>query len=179
MNDIGIYITIITIVVGAYLTYNRQLKLKSFEYFFERRKEILNDIEKYLERLYTIRQEIDEQKNAKNLKRYYKNCFHEGLILYHKVKSANFGDTVNILNESYLTIIMEKFEEKKRKLDVSDWILRTTNTLSPLFGFAHSNLNQEMEMLTLPVHKKLSKMIKLYKQKKSETANKSNKINKK
>jgi len=52
--EIGAYITIITAIVAAFITYRNQLRLKAFELFLQRRDSVLKDIEKFIEKLYVV-----------------------------------------------------------------------------------------------------------------------------
>ena len=46
--EIAPYITILTAIIVAYLTYRNQLRLKTFEMLIERRNSVLVDIEKFI-----------------------------------------------------------------------------------------------------------------------------------
>ncbi|SLK12945.1 MULTISPECIES: hypothetical protein [unclassified Paenibacillus] len=160
MNNIGIYITLISAITVAYLTYRNQMKLKAFEIFLKRREDVLSDIEKYLEMLHQVKLEIDLDNDEKkpNLTKFSTEYFHGGLILFHKIKGANFGELSNILASNFWTLINERLTNNKLDKDeFLDWIHRIQNILSTLYGFAHSTVNSEIQSITLPLHKKTLK----------------------
>jgi len=148
MNSIIPYLTVITTVLAAYFAFRHQQRLKAFELFYSRRATVLTDIEVQLDKLFSVQSQREQEKDDA-LAGYQLRFFHDGLVLYHKVKGANFGKTVGILADSYFTIIQEPLN-KGYKIDWDSWLGRNRNILSVLYGAAHSSLSYEIEMLTLP-----------------------------
>jgi hypothetical protein len=144
--EIGAYITIITAIVAAFLTYRNQLRLKAFELFLTRRDSVLIDIEKFIEKLYVVQDELDSGIEPVGFNRYKKEYFHESLILYHKVKGANFGETASVLLQTFWAIIGEPIT-KDSTTDARDWVSRTLNSLTALYGFSHSQVTREIESM--------------------------------
>lgn len=152
------YITFITGIVAAYLTYKNQLRLKSFELLLKRREEVLSDMENEIKKLQQVVFEINKEGEKLNLERFQKDYFHNGIILYHKVSGANFGTD---LEQSYYHILMEKFGNNNITVDeFGNWIFRMLNILSILYGYAHSNVNREIEIITLPWYSRIFKRCK-------------------
>ena len=142
--DTGAYVAMVTAIVAAYLAYINQLRLKAFELYLARREEVLRDIERYLERLYSIMHELDSTKHKDALSKYQIEFHHEGSIIYQKIKGAGFVDPeLEGLNSAFLSVIGEPFQETK-DWDVRDWIERQTNLLSSLYGSAHREMSQEL-----------------------------------
>lgn len=153
--DINIipYLTVITAIVAGYLTYINQLRLKTFEILYARRTAVLADVEVYLKNLYMLQGEIQKEDMSENLEKYFREYFHEGLILYHKVKGANFGGTATIMADAFFSVVNEPLTKgTMTKEEAKDWIARTINGLSALYGFSHSQLTRELdEMAFSPI----------------------------
>jgi hypothetical protein len=151
--EIGAYVTIITAIIAAYLYYRNQLRLKAFELFLARRDSVLRDVENFIAKLYLIQNELDSASaEFSNYNRYIKEYYHEGLILYHKVKGANFSGVVSVMIESFWSIIQEDIH--KSDMNPIDWIRRTLNILSALYGFAYSQVTKEIESVAFsPLNK--------------------------
>lgn len=173
--EISAYITIITAIIAAFLTYRNQLRLKAFELFLTRRDSVLKDIENFIERLYVIQNELDSSVEAVAFNRYKKEFFHEGLILYHKVKGAHFGGVSSAMLETFWFIIQEPVGHDS-KLNPKDWVHRTLNSLTALYGFAHSQVTIEIESMAFSfigkLKRKYSSRIKIQKDKNPKSTNK-------
>jgi len=144
--EIGAYITIITAIVAAFLAYRNQLRLKAFELFLTRRDSVLKDIEKFIEKLYIVKDELDSDTETIAFNKYKKEFYDESLILYHKVKGANFGGTASVFLETFWAIIGEPVK-KDSTIDAKDWVRRTLNVLTALYGFSHSQVTREIESI--------------------------------
>ncbi len=172
--DIIPYLTIITAIVAAYLTYRNQLRLKTFELLHERKKSVLLDIEGFLKNLYQLRADIDGEDQRESVSDYLREHFHEGLILFHKVKGANFGSISDNMANTFWSVITEpsKKSEGLTKDEAKEWIIRTTNVLSALYAFSHSQLTKDLEgMAFSPIYrfiKKRKKKVKVKVEKKSQ-----------
>ncbi|MEK4671544.1 hypothetical protein [Niallia sp. FSL R7-0271] len=161
ITSLAPYIALIAGIIVAYLTFKSQLRLKSYELLLKRREEVLSDIEKEIEKLQTINLEIEGNTTSPTFERYGRDYFQNGLILYHKMKGANFGKTAGYLIESYYHINNEKIGVNNiTKEELGSWIFRKTNTLSTLYGLAHSKVNMEIQYLTLPGYQRLYKNVK-------------------
>ena len=169
LKDFGVYVTIITAIVVAYLTYRNQLKLKAFELFLGRRQGVLTDIEKQLQKLQQIANELDEHKNGPMLRSYLKDFFHDSIIISSKVRSANLGENAEAFVDAYSSVAQEPLSGKK-EMDLKDWIHRTVNLLSALYAAANVTVNSEIEKLSLPFTTKIMRkcltIAKKWKQKK-------------
>lgn len=145
--DIIPYLTIITAIVAAYLTYRNQLRLKTFELLHERRKSVLLDIEGFLKNLYQLQADLDVEYQSEAVSKYLREHFHEGLILYHKVKGANFGGVSDIMTGTFWSVLTEssKKGDVLTKDEAKEWIRRTSNCLSALYAFSHSQLTKDLE----------------------------------
>ena len=167
--EIGAYIAIITAIIATFLTYRNQLRLKAFELFLKRRDSVLKDIENFIEKLYIIQNELDSGVEAVTFNRYKNEFFHEGLIIYHKVKGANFGGVSSAMLETFWSIINEPVRDDS-KLDPKDWVHRTLNSLTALYGFAHRQVTKEIESMAFSfigkLKRKYSSRIKFKKDKK-------------
>ncbi len=150
--DIGAYIAIVTAIIAAFLTYRNQMRLKAFELFLNRRESVLSDIEKFIEKLFIIQNELHSNSDTLIFNKYKKEFFYEGLILYHKVKGANLGGPVDRFIETFWAIINEPISDKG--IDDKDWIHRTLNILSALYGLGHRRLTEEIEGMYLSNVKK-------------------------
>ncbi|MFO1459338.1 MAG: hypothetical protein U1G08_07995 [Verrucomicrobiota bacterium] len=149
MNNIIPYLTAITGIILAYLAFRHQQRLKAFELFYSRRAAVLTDIEAQLEKLFAIQKRLTEGKDDE-LADCQNRFFHDGLVLYHKIRGANFGDTAEILADSYFSLIQESLG-KGSALGVESWLHRSSNILSMLYGVAHSYLSYQIEILTMPM----------------------------
>lgn len=149
MGDFGAYLAIITAIVAAYLAYINQLKLKTFELFFERRKSVLDDIEKFLADLYDLQFDLQSESESGNRNKFEREYSHRGLILYHKVKGANYGEVSDVMINTFMSIINEPISEKNEMSlsEFKDWISRLTNVVSALYGFSHSQLTKDLEYM--------------------------------
>lgn len=146
MQNLGPYLAIITAIVAAYLTYRSQLRLKTFELLFERRESILTDVEEFLATLYGLKLDLEEKNKSERIDKYTREYFHNGLILYHKVKGASFGGASEEMAETFWTIIQEPlFDETMSLSDFEHWISRTTNVLSALYGVSHRQFTSDLE----------------------------------
>jgi hypothetical protein len=154
--EIGAYFTIITAIIAAFLTYRNQLRLKAFELFLTRRDSVLKDIENFIDKLYIIQNELDSSAEAVTFNRYKKEFFHEGLIIYHKAKGANFGGVSSAMLETFWSIINEPVRNDS-KLDSKDWVHRTLNSLTALYGFAHSQVTKEIESMAFTFFGKIKR----------------------
>ncbi|MCM3032945.1 MULTISPECIES: hypothetical protein [Bacilli] len=155
ITSLAPYIALIAGIIVAFLTFKSQLRLKSYELLLKRREEVLSDIEKEIEKLQTINLELKGE-TSPTFERYGSDYFQNGLILYHKMKGANFGETAGYLIETYYHINNEKIGvESISTDDLKSWIFRKTNVLSSLYGLAHSKVNMEIQYLTLPGYKRL------------------------
>ncbi len=160
--EIAPYITVFTAIIAAYLTYRNQLRLKTFELLIDRRKSVLIDIEKFISELYETRAEFENPATTKASEKYAREYFHQGMILMHKIKGANFGSTVDTLTDTFWQIITNPgySEEKLTKDQFKDWIIRTTNTASLIYGLAHRELTRELERMATPWIRGLSASVK-------------------
>jgi hypothetical protein len=155
------YITLIAGILVAYLTFRNQLRLKSFELLLKRREEILNDIEKEIELLQLIKVELKTQDERPHLDRFLSDYFHNGLILFHKMKGANFGGVSKHLIATYWSISNELITKNNMtESEIRDYVQRMLNTLSAIYGFAHSKVNAEIEMITLPWYLRFFRKVK-------------------
>ena len=147
--EIGAYVTIITAIIAAFLTYRNQLRLRAFELFLNRRDSILANTEKFISQLYEARMAIDNGASEILAYKYIREFNYEGLILYHKAKGANFGETANVLLETFLHILQEPMlaSVTEKNIDRQDWIIRTTNILTLFYGLAHSQVSKEVESI--------------------------------
>jgi hypothetical protein len=152
--ELGAYITIITAIIAAFLTYRNQLRLKAFELFLARRDSVLKDIEQHIERLYIIENELESGIEDTTYKRYKQDFFRGGLVLYHKIKGANFGEPSSALVETFFSIIHEPIGNMP-DLNPQDWVYRTLNILTALYGFAHSQTTKEIESMSFSFFGKL------------------------
>ncbi len=140
------YLAIITAIVAAYLTYRNQQRLKSFEILYERKASVLADIEAYLKNLNLLCAELERHGPSEVVEKYFREHFHEGLVLFHKVKGANFGGISDVMVESFWSIVSEPFtKEVMNREEAKKLIRRTTTTLSALYGFSHSQLTKDLE----------------------------------
>ncbi|MBX6222238.1 hypothetical protein ABZR34_26105 [Pseudomonas paraeruginosa] len=165
IKEIAPYVTILTAIVAAYLTYRNQLRLKTFELLIERRKSVLTDIEKYIENLYAARFDIDKGEDTSASKKYAREYFHEGMMLTHKIIGANFSPAIATLNRTFWTLITEptKNNSPMSKEQFKDWINRTTNVISLMYGMAHSELTKELDSMATPW---ISRKLREYKDRK-------------
>ena len=147
MDDFGPYLAIITAIVAAYLAYINQLKLKTFELFYERRRLILDDIEKFLADLYDLQFDLQNKSESENRRKFEHEYFHRGLILFHKVKGANYGEASDSMINSLMTIITEPAlkDGEMSSSEFKNWISRLTNIVSMLYGISHSQLTADLE----------------------------------
>lgn len=151
LTSLAPYLTLITGIIAAYFTYKNQLRIKSFELLLERREAVLQDMEKEIEKMQNIIYEFDSDEGMVRFRRYFMDHSHNGLILYHKIKGANFGRNSKSLVEAYYSLYTERFDSKGKSVnDLKDWIHRSLNILSILYGLAHSKVNSEIEIITLP-----------------------------
>ena len=166
-QDIGVYIAVVTAIVAAYLTYRNQLRLKSFELLHERRVLVLNDVESFLKNLYKVQIELEDGKSNENIKKYLNEYFHEGLILMHKIKGSNFGETADTLTDTFYSVLNEPAINgvPMSNNEAKSWIVRTINGLSAAYGFSHRQLTNELELMAFsPItrfinkHKKKAKI---------------------
>lgn len=158
--SIAPYITLIAGIIVAYLTYKNQLRLKSFELFLKRREDVLSDIEKEIKKLQDIMVELDSDGEKPTMERFKKEYFHNGSILYHKMKGANLK---KILVESYWNVLTkEMFNKKGTQEEFKDWIKTLLNSLSTIYGVGHSDLNSEIEIITFPWYIRLIKKSKMF-----------------
>lgn len=163
--EIAPYITILTAIIVAYLTYRNQLRLKTFELLIERRSSVLIDIEKFIGELYMTNDEITSGEMSAASKKYSREYFHEGLMLMHKIKGANFGSSVDVLNNTFWQVITKPgySDATMSKEQFRDWVNRTANVVSLIYGLAHSALTKELEEMALSW---LSRKMKAYKKQK-------------
>lgn len=70
IKEIAPYITILSAIIAAYLTYRNQLRLKTFELLTERRDTVLKDIEEFIEKLYVANFEITNKEELSESKKY-------------------------------------------------------------------------------------------------------------
>lgn len=149
IENIAPYLAVITAIIAAYYAYRNQLRLKSFELLHERRQEVLRDMEGFLKFLYEVASEKNKNKSSEITEKYKNEYFHQGLILFHKVKGANFGELSENLAQTFFSIIQEPslkegvFSEE----EFYSWIYRTRNTVSAMYGFSHSIISQELEAM--------------------------------
>jgi len=164
------YIAIITAIVAGYLTYINQLRLKTFEILYARKTAVLTDIEIYLKNLYLLQVEIEKEDTSEALAKYFREHFHEGLILFHKVKGANFGGVSDIMADSFWSVVKEPTTKGLMTRDeAKNWLSRTINGLSALYGFSHSQLTKELDEMAFS---SFSRMLR-NKKRKIKRANKS------
>ncbi|WP_447903767.1 hypothetical protein [Pseudomonas serbica] len=165
ITEIAPYITILTAIIVAYLTYRNQLRLKTFELLIERRNSVLIDIEKFIGELYKANDEITNNEMSAASKKYSREYFHEGLMLMHKIKGANFGSSVDVLNNTFWHVITKPgySDATMSKEQFKDWVNRTTNVASLIYGLAHSELTKELEKMALSW---LSRKMKAHKNRK-------------
>ncbi|MDT8217865.1 hypothetical protein RQ595_06020, partial [Pseudomonas aeruginosa] len=69
IKEIAPYITILSAIIAAYLTYRNQLRLKTFELLTERRDTVLKDIEEFIEKLYVANFEITNKEELSESKK--------------------------------------------------------------------------------------------------------------
>jgi hypothetical protein len=164
--EIAPYITIFTAIIVAYLTYRNQLRLKTFEMLIDRRNSVLVDIEKFISELYRANLEFVCDEIPMVSTKYSREYFHEGMILMHKIKGSNFGSSVDVLNSTFWQIITNPGynEPAMSKEQFRDWLSRTTNVVSLIYGLAHSELTKELEKMALPW---VSRKYKTYKNRKT------------
>ena len=130
---------------------------------------VLKDMEDFIGKLYIIHNELDSSIQSEAFNRYKKEYFHEGLILYHKVKGTNFGEASSTFLETFWAIITEPVANNSI-LDPKDWVHRTLNSLTALYGFAHSQVTIEIESMAFSfigkLKRKYSSRVKIQKEKK-------------
>ncbi|CAH0186672.1 hypothetical protein [Peribacillus simplex] len=168
MNNINItvlapYITFITAIFVAYLTYQSQLRLKSFELLLKRREEVLHDMEKAIEKFYLIRYELlsPDESQKQTWEKYSRDFYHENIVLYHKIKGANFGKTSFSLLEKFYQVTFEAAYIRSRTEEGAlKWIQSLLTLLTTLYGYAHSNVNKEIETISLPLYKRIARYSK-------------------
>ncbi len=149
MGTLAPYIAIVTAIVAAYLTYRNQMRLKTFELLFERQQSVIRDLELSLGKLYSVQYDLKNDPQGMNISKYMKECFHDGLILHHKVKGANFGGAAAVMTDTLWSIVQEpSFSNKNMsETDFASWIGRKLNVLSSLYGISHRRLTQDLERM--------------------------------
>ena len=147
--NIGAYITILTAIIAAYLMYRDQLRLRAFEIFLGMRDSILSDNEKFIQRLYLARDAFEGEIHDKDINKYIREFNHDGLILFHKAKGGNFSKLSDVLLDTFLHCLQEPQINRAigKDSDFIDWIGRTTNCLTAFYGFAHSQVSKEIEII--------------------------------
>jgi len=155
--EIGAYITIFTAIIAAYLAYRNQLRLRAFEIFLSRRDSVLSDTEKYIQRLYLARDAFEGDISDKDINKYIRELNHDGLILYHKAKGGNFGALASLLLDTFCHCLQEPLVNRalSKNIDLIDWIGRTTNGLTAFYGFAHSQVSKEIEIVAFSLFGRL------------------------
>lgn len=154
------YITLVAGIIVAYLTYKNQLRLKSFEIFLKRREEVLTDIEKEIKKLQEISLELDSNGEKTNLKKFLKGYFHDSLVLYQKMRGANFHE---VFVENYWLISNEMIGKGEiTEEEFKSWIGRLLNMLSAIYGIGHVKINSEIEILTFPWHLRVFRKGKVF-----------------
>lgn len=158
MVSIAPYLALITAVIAGYLAFRHQQRLKAFELFYGRRSAVLEDIETELEKVHELQEALATGSDAK-VREFEFRAFHNGLVLHHKVRGANFGEVANTMGATYYALLTEALS-RKDSYDPTDWLARMANTLAALHGFAHSALSYEIEMLTLPWYRRLGAWVR-------------------
>lgn len=164
IHNIGVYLTVITAIIAAYLTYRNQLRLKSFELLYERRVLVLKDIESFLNDLYRVQTDLGANMESENIQKYLNEYFHEGLILMHKVQGANFGELVDKLIGTFWSVLIEPVSKggSINQSELKSWISRTINGLSAVYGLSHRQLTNELERMAFSP---ITRLIKKHKNK--------------
>jgi hypothetical protein len=157
-SEIAAYITIITAIVAAFFTYRNQLRLKAFELFIAKRDSVLRDIEYYIKKLYLIQHELDSNVETVTFNECKKEVCYEGLILYYKILGARFGCVSSVFLESFYSLTQEQITNYS-KLESKDWVFRTLNIITTLYGLAHSQVSIEIESMTFSF---LGRFVKKY-----------------
>ncbi len=62
--NIASYLTLITAIIAAFMTFRYQHRLKAFELFLARREAVLKDIEVLIDKLYSIKRELNTKDRA-------------------------------------------------------------------------------------------------------------------
>lgn len=147
--NIGAYITIVTAIIAAYLTYRNQLRLRAFEIFLGRRDSVLSDTEKYIQKLYLVRDVFESDISGRDTNKHIRELNHDGLVLYHKAKGGNFGALADVLLDTFFHCLQEPPINRAlgKDTDLLDWIGRTTNGLTTFYGFAHTQVSKEIEII--------------------------------
>ncbi len=140
------YVTIITAIIAAFLTYKSQLRLKTFEILYSRRTSVLDDIEAFINKLYQVETDLDINEPSDALLKHSQQDFWASHILFHKIKGANFCESSNTFADAFLSIVTEPPENTME--GYKERIKRTINTLSALYGFSHSQLTKDLEEMT-------------------------------
>ncbi len=143
--EIGVYVTIITAIIAAFLTYRNQLRLRAFEMFLIRRDQVLSDAEKFITRLYHMKTEL-EQGIMERRRSNVTVLDYEGEILYHKANGAKFGRTADMFIETFFRILNDprRYEDD---FDLIDWNRRLTTQLTSFYGVAHRQVSREIESI--------------------------------
>ena len=143
------YITIISAIIAAYLTYKNQMRIKSFEILYIRQQEILKDIESFITKLYEVKLITKSNVDHESIEKYLNEYFHEGLMLHHKIKGANFGEATDLMSKTFFSIIMEPSskQEAMSKEDFYEWVARTANILAMTYSTAHAQLTKDIEKM--------------------------------
>jgi len=153
MTALAPYAAVMTAVIAAYLAFRHQQRLKAFELFYGRRTEVIRDIEAELSRVHTDL-ETCQPDSRMRVADYHFRYFNRGMVLHQKVAGANFGEMTTLMGSTYYALLMEPLSQPE-SFDLSDWLERMANTLAALYGITHNALSYEMEMLTLPWHRKV------------------------
>ena len=148
LQTIAPYLTIGTAILAAYFAFRNQLRLKSFELLYERRQSVLRDIEKQLGELYKIFRATDLTKSD-DASKYESENFHESLVLFHKIKGVQFGETVDVLADTFLSVAHEPYSPGHTisEPEFRSLISRQANALSAIYGFAHKQLSLELDSM--------------------------------
>ena len=154
--EIGPYITIITAIAAAFLTYKNQLRLKAFELFLARRDSVLKDTEKFVEKLYTVQDTINAGMDKATWDKFKGDLFHESLILCNKARGANFGKQANLFLDTFESVIREPLE--KKELNKKEWVCRSLNCITIFYGTAHKQITKEIENMSFSLWGKLKRL---------------------
>jgi hypothetical protein len=140
VGGIGPLITAGAAITAAYSTLRHRQRLRVFELYLGRRNDVLRDVEATIRRLQESRRgDVDGGLG--------REFFDSGLVLFHKIKGADFGPLPETLAESYFSIVSEWYGVESGD-DIADIENRALNVLTLLNGYAHGAMSREISSLS-------------------------------
>ena len=143
--------TVVTAIAGiaaALLAFRHQQRIRAFELFLARRESVLSRVEQELSHLHLVLTESAGEEGQAAFDAIAYSAFRDGLVLFHRMKGCNFGETTDALADTYFSVLSESLDQGPVAVD---WLRRLVSCLSAWHALAHRSLSEELDALRFMV----------------------------